>query len=175
MEPMEAQWRRSISSRYSLALCPPHLLQSSDQLLLSGGYDGRLRLYDLRVSTKAQHTDLHSNGIVNSFAFAPDGRSFVAGVHGYGAMVYDTRRFSAGDKMPLLQLKDESLKVKCVSYDGHFVIAGGFGGTITCWDADENVERFTMKTTQVLAMWADDEQLIYGDQVRLTYAHLNVI
>lgn len=126
-------------------------------MLVSGGYDGRLNVFDTRKGGEPVVSMKHGNGaVVNSFSFSPTGNTFAAGCYDAGVFVYDTRRLLEGDqeRAYVVEVKTGQRKVRCVHYDGRVVVAGGFSSDVVAWDVDLNAHCFTIHSRPGAASFA---------------------
>jgi len=122
---------RSIQN-YGLAgwKTPPNTVAISlnGNLLVGGGLDGSLRLWDLRTG-KARSTSCGASDPIDSVAFSPNGKLFEA-----VSRAGDIKICNAGMGNQLREFKNDTIQKAVFSPDSRALAGISYDGSITLWD-----------------------------------------
>jgi WD40 repeat protein len=103
---------------------------------VSGGYDGKVRVWDLETGTTV-HT-LTGHGQVTSVAISADGRRAITGSYNGAVQLWD---LETGTAVHTLTGHSGWVSAVAVSADGRRAITGGGrDGTVRVWDVPHGVE-----------------------------------
>lgn len=100
------------------------------RVLVTGGNDGTIRLWDVASGQVARTLSLHT-GAVLSLAFSPDGRRLAAGLADRTVRLWETSHWQL-----VVTLHGHTDRITTVAFapDGGFLASGGFDQTARLWD-----------------------------------------
>ncbi len=138
------------------------------QIIVSGGDDGTIRLWNLRG--EQLETFRGHNGFVISVAFSPDGETIASGGSDFSVRLWETRGNLVGKPFT-----DHNGQVNSVAFssDGEKIVSGGQDGIIYLRNLKENNTRQLLpkhnSEVTSLAFSLDGERIVSGGQDGMIY------
>ena len=140
---------------YAIALSP------DGKTLVSGSYDGQIKIWDLPSGALRQTLQAHVDAI-EALVISPDGRFLVSGSWDNRVKVWDLKTLNvlytfAGHR--------DDVKAIAISADGKWLASGGADRTVHVWRVDTGQERFTWRHpawVKTLAFSPDSDQVVIG-------------
>jgi len=136
------------------------------QQLLTGAWDGRLRLSQADTGREIRAFRGHTNAVIWSVAITPDGRRAVSGSQDGNLRVWDMETARTLRIIPVLgpQLTENNgTLMVTVSPDGQHVVSGGQDGTVQEWNLDTGAQDWALAghTKRVWSIaWSTDGRRI---------------
>ena len=166
-----------------LPLTPKHkggvsTLAFSADLLLSGGQDGQLILWDVthrRMLHKRSLSDGAGNGSgsqigILSLAFRPGGKDFVAATSDGGVALFNTKTLNVQTSLSAPGQAGQQLSTVAVDENGSLVAAGGANPELKLWhilpdQPNENPRGLPVSSKNIsgIAFRHDSNQVAYSD------------
>lgn len=107
------------------------------QMLASSLKDGTVRLWDVHQNTERLRLQKHSDDVLSSVAFSPNGRLLASG-SGSTVLVWN---ISDGTQHLRLQGHSRSVWSVAFSPDGHLLASGSSDSTVRLWNVSDGTER----------------------------------
>ncbi|MBW4504100.1 MAG: caspase family protein [Scytonema hyalinum WJT4-NPBG1] len=113
---------------YSIAFSP------DGQMIVSGGEDRTVRLWDLQGNPIGQPFRGHEND-VTSVAFSPDGQMIVSGSFDNTVRLWDLQGYPIGQ---LFRGHENSVRSVAFSPNGQAIVSGSWDNTVRLWDLQDH-------------------------------------
>jgi WD40 repeat protein len=104
-------------------------ISSDGQMLVSGGNDKALKVWDLAAG-KLKKTLQSDSGIINAIAIAPDNKTLISGSADRIVRIWN---LETGQRQALLKGHAQEISSLAVSADGKTLVSGSSDGTVKVW------------------------------------------
>jgi len=110
--------------------------------MASGSYDETVRLWDAAIGAALQTLEGHSDLVVSSVAFSPDGKHIVSGSYDKTVRLWDA---ATGAVLQTLEGHSRAINSVAFSPDDKHVVSGSDDNTVRLWDAITGATPQTLK------------------------------
>jgi WD40 repeat protein/DNA-binding SARP family transcriptional activator len=119
------------------------------QMALSGAYDNRLILWDVRTGTILREFALRHTEAVTSVAFGPDGQRALSGSQDGTLILWDV---TTGEPLHQFDRLPHAVYSVAFSPDGRWVLSGSQDGTLILWDVENRSRARTFEAAHTDAV-----------------------